>query len=97
MFAVEVYAAVRHFVFVKGNSRREAARVFGLSRETVLEMCRFSLPPGYPQLFHAPLVGKEQVIVPPFTRAMLNRISHSRRATRQLSLTYSTTAAFPEV
>jgi transposase len=47
MFAVEVYAAVRHFVFVEGNSRREAARVFGLSRETVLKMCRFSLPPGY--------------------------------------------------
>ena len=47
MFAVEVYAAVRRFVFVDGHSRREAARVFGLSRETVLKMCRFSLPPGY--------------------------------------------------
>ena len=47
MFAVEVYAAVRHFVFVEGNSRREAARIFGLSRETILKMCRFSLPPGY--------------------------------------------------
>ena len=47
MFAVEVYAAVRRFVFVEGNSRREAARVFGLSRETVGKMCRFSLPPGY--------------------------------------------------
>lgn len=47
MFAVEVYAAVRRFVFIEGNSRREAARVFGLSRETVLKMCRFSLPPGY--------------------------------------------------
>ena len=47
MFVVEVYAAVRRFVFVKGNSRREAARVFGLSRETVAKMCRFSLPPGY--------------------------------------------------
>ncbi len=47
MFVVESYAAVRRFVFVEGNSRREAARVFGLSRETVLKMCRFSLPPGY--------------------------------------------------
>ena len=47
MFAVEVYAAVRRFVFIEGSSRREAARVFGLSRETVLKMCRFSLPPGY--------------------------------------------------
>ena len=50
MFAVEVYAAVRHFVFIEGNSRREAARVFGLSRETVLKMCRFSLPPGYTRM-----------------------------------------------
>src|ERR1700709_2433305 len=47
MFAVEVYAAVRRFVFIEGHSRREAARVFGLSRETMLKMCRFSLPPGY--------------------------------------------------
>ena len=43
---MEVYAAVRRFVVVDGNSRREAARIFGLSRETVLKMCRFSLPPG---------------------------------------------------
>jgi len=47
MFAVEVYAAVRDFVFNQGKSRREAARVFGLSRETIAKMWRFSLPPGY--------------------------------------------------
>ena len=47
MFAVEIYAAVRSFVFIKGNSRREAARVLGVSRETVLKMCRFSRPAGY--------------------------------------------------
>ena len=47
MFVVESYAAVRRFVFVEGHSRREASRVFGLSRETVSKMCRFSLPPGY--------------------------------------------------
>ena len=47
MFGVDNYAAVRRFVFTEGHSRREAARVFGLSRETVLKMCRFSLPPGY--------------------------------------------------
>ena len=47
MFAVETYAAVRRFVFVEGKSRREAARVFGLSRETVAKMCRYSVPPGY--------------------------------------------------
>src|SRR3979411_2221179 len=47
MFAVEIYAAVRRFVFVEGKSRREAARVFGVSRETIAKMCRYSAPPGY--------------------------------------------------
>ena len=47
MYAVESYATVRRFVFVEGRSQREAARVFGLSRETVAKMCLFSLPPGY--------------------------------------------------
>ena len=47
MYAVEVYAAVRQFVFVEGRSRREAARVFGLSRDTITKMCRFPVPPGY--------------------------------------------------
>src|SRR3982074_2388100 len=47
MFAVEVYAAVRRFVFIEGKSRREAARVFGLSRDTIAKMCRYSAPPGY--------------------------------------------------
>ncbi len=47
MFAVEIYAAVRRFVFIEGNSRREAARIFGLSRDTIGKMCRFSVPPGY--------------------------------------------------
>jgi len=50
MFVVEVYAAVRQFVFNDGKSRREAARFFGLSRETVSKMCRFSMPPGYARL-----------------------------------------------
>lgn len=47
MYAVEIYAAVRQFVFVEGRSRREAASVFGLSRDTISKMCRFSVPPGY--------------------------------------------------
>jgi hypothetical protein len=46
MFAVETYAAVRRFVFVEGKSRREAARVFELSRETIAKMCRYLAPPG---------------------------------------------------
>jgi hypothetical protein len=47
MFAVGIYAAVRRFVFVEGKSRREAARVFGLSRDTIAKMSRYSAPPGY--------------------------------------------------
>ncbi len=47
MYAVETYAAVRQYVFVEGKSRREAARFFGLSRDTVARMCRYPEPPGY--------------------------------------------------
>ena len=47
MHAVESYAAVRRFVLVDGHSRREAAKVFGLSRGTVDKMCQFAEPPGY--------------------------------------------------
>ena len=47
MFQVEVYAAVRRYVLLEGHSRREAASVFGLSRDTIAKMCRFSVPPGY--------------------------------------------------
>jgi transposase len=47
MYAVEMYAAVRRFVLRDGHSRREAARIFGISRPTVDKMCAFSAPPGY--------------------------------------------------
>lgn len=47
MFVVEIYAAIRKFVFIVDHSRREAARVFGFNHATVLKMCRVSLPPGY--------------------------------------------------
>jgi transposase len=69
MFVVESYAAVRRFVFMEGRSRREAARVFGLSRETVSKMCRFSAPPGYVRARSAakpkldPLVGVIEAIL----------------------------------
>jgi hypothetical protein len=47
MFAVEIYAAVGWFVFAEGKSRREAARVYGLSRDTISKICRYSAPPSY--------------------------------------------------
>jgi transposase len=44
---VELYARVRRAVVVEKMSEREAARQFGVSRETVRKMLRFSVPPGY--------------------------------------------------
>jgi len=49
MKGMDVYEGVRRFVMIEGGSRREAARVFGVSRETVDKCLRFSAPPGYRQ------------------------------------------------
>ena len=47
MYQVELYARVRRACFVEGMSIREAARVFGLHRDTVRKMLKYSVPPGY--------------------------------------------------
>ena len=47
MYRVDVYLRVRRAVMVEGMSIREAARVFGLHRDTVLKMLAYSVPPGY--------------------------------------------------
>ncbi len=47
MYSVDLYGRVRRACHVEGMSIREAARVFGLHRETVSKMLRFSVPPGY--------------------------------------------------
>jgi transposase len=47
VYTVELYARVRRAVLVNGMSEREAARQFGLARETVRKMLRYSVPPGY--------------------------------------------------
>ena len=47
MYGVELYQRVRRACHVEGMSIREAARVFGLHRDTVRKMLMFSLPPGY--------------------------------------------------
>ena len=44
---MELYARVRRAVQAEGISEREAARQFGLARETVRKMLRYSIPPGY--------------------------------------------------
>jgi len=44
---VELYARVRRSVVVDKMSEREAAKEFGLARETVRKMLRYAVPPGY--------------------------------------------------
>jgi hypothetical protein len=47
MFTVELYAGIRRAVMVDGLSRREAAKRFGVHRNTITKMLQFSIPPGH--------------------------------------------------
>ena len=47
MFTVELYSRIRRAVMIEGLSRREAARRFGVHRNTIAKMLQFSIPPGY--------------------------------------------------
>jgi transposase len=47
MFTVELYAAIRRAVMADGLSRREAAKRFGVHRNTITKMLQYSVPPGY--------------------------------------------------
>ena len=44
---MDLYVRVRRACMVEGMSSREAARVFGLHRDTVRKMLEHSVPPGY--------------------------------------------------
>ena len=47
MYTVELYGRVRRAVLVQGKSERAVAQEFGIARETVRKMLRYSVPPGY--------------------------------------------------
>ena len=47
MFTVELYGRIRRAVMVDGLSRREAARRFGVHRNTISKMLLYLVPPGY--------------------------------------------------
>jgi transposase len=51
---VELYGRVRHACHVEGLSQREAARRFGIHRNTVRKMLAFAVPPGYRRAVPAP-------------------------------------------
>ena len=44
---MDLHVRVRRACMVEGMSTREAARVFGLHRDTVRKMLEYSVPPGY--------------------------------------------------
>ena len=44
---MELYGWILRAYHVEGMSIREVARVFGLHRDTVRKMLRYSAPPGY--------------------------------------------------
>jgi len=46
MFKVELYGRVRRAVLVAGRSQRAVALEFGISRDSVRKMLRYSVPPG---------------------------------------------------
>ena len=46
MHTVELYSRVRRACHIEGMSIREAARVFGLHRDTARKMLKRSAPPG---------------------------------------------------
>ena len=45
---MELYARVRREVYVEGKSERQVAREYGLARETVRKMLRYSAAAGLP-------------------------------------------------
>lgn len=47
MKSVEIYGKVRRAILVEGMTRREAARYFGVHRNTITKMLQYSEPPGY--------------------------------------------------
>ena len=47
MYSVELYNRVRRACHVEGMSKSEAARMFGIDRETVSKILKHSVPPGY--------------------------------------------------
>ena len=47
MLTVELYAKIRRAVLIDGLSRRDAAKRFGVHRNSISKMLRYSVPPGY--------------------------------------------------
>ena len=75
MFTVELYARIRRAVMVDGLSRREAAKRFGVHRNTIAKMLQFSIPPGYSHL-----LGRHGAGVRPTGKSSAEILEMVRRA-----------------
>ena len=42
-----MYEEIRRAVLVKGISKREVAKIYGINQRTADKMCKYSIPPGY--------------------------------------------------
>jgi transposase len=63
MYAIDLYAEVRHAVLVEGISIRAAALRFKLDRKTIRKILQHAAPPGY-QRNRAPLRPKLDPVRP---------------------------------
>jgi transposase len=106
MFSVELYGRVRHACHIEGLSQREAARRFGIHRNTVRKMLAFSVPPGYRRAKPPPRpkLGAFTAIIdqilaadrsaPPKQRHTAKRIFDRLRAEHGYAGSYTTVKAY---
>ena len=106
MFSVELYGRVRHACHIEGLSQREAARRFGIHRNTVRKMLAFAVPPGYrrAQPPPRPKLGAFTAIIdqilaadraaPPKQRHTAKRIFDRLRAEHGYAGSYTTVKAY---
>jgi len=86
MYRVELYAQVRRSVFVEGISEREAAKRFGLARETVRKMLRYAVPPGYQrqQPVRRPKLGRYTGIIDQILQADQTQPKKQRHTAKRI-------------
>lgn len=86
MYAIDIYAEVRHAILVERRSMRETARLLGIDRKTVRKIMDHDAPPGY-QRVSAPRRPKLGPHVRAIDRMLKNDTSKppaERRTARQI-------------
>ena len=83
---MELYARVRRAVQVEGMSEREAARQFGIARETVRKMLCYAIPPGYrrKKLIRRPKLGPWQGVIDQILKEDESRPKKQRHTAKRI-------------